>query len=161
MIQKIAHYQDSGIDLGDREEIAQLLVCTLGSHFVLFTKTLQFHWNVRGMSFGPLHALFEEGYSMLYNSVDSIAERIVQLGFLAPGSLSELKEASTIEDQLTKNISAEEMLKILRHDLIVLSRDMRKIAEKTAEKDSATNNKIADLLEGIEKYLWKIQSHLL
>lgn len=43
------------------------------------------HWNVKGPSFGPLHALFGDLYDLASEVTDLLAERIVVLGGVANG----------------------------------------------------------------------------
>lgn len=162
MLYSISHYKDSGIAREIRTKNAEALTKLLASHFLLFTKTLQAHWNVRGKFFGPLHSLFQEGYTLLYESIDEIAERISQLGFICPGTTTEFRNASIIkEEEKTVPMSDTEMLQGLTNDLIVIINESRKVIAMTSETDAGTNNKITDLLENTEKYLWKVQSHLL
>ncbi len=162
MLFPIPHYKDSGIKQEERKKVAEALAKLLASHFLLFTKTLQFHWNVRGKFFGSLHGLFEEGYTLLYETIDNIAERITQLGFIAPGTTAEFTNLGLVPEQKTTTLMNDtEMLEILTSDLIIITNYSREIIKETSEIDPATNNKITDILENIEKYLWKVQSHLL
>jgi HK97 family phage prohead protease len=48
------------------------------------------HWNVRGADFAQYHALFQEIYSDVYESIDPIAENIRKLDGEAPYDLTEL-----------------------------------------------------------------------
>jgi starvation-inducible DNA-binding protein len=162
MLCPIPQYKDSRISEEIRKKNAEALAVLLASDFLLFTKMLQFHWNVKGKFFGSLHELFEEGYSLLYEIIDNIAERITQLGYLAPGTTREFQAISLIkEENKTRLMTETEMLEKLREDLITIIIEKRNIINATSETDPATNNKITDILENIEKYLWKVQSHLL
>ena len=46
-----------------------------------------FHWNVTGMAFGPLHALFQEIYEDHFTAQDDLAERIRTIGHAVDGRL--------------------------------------------------------------------------
>lgn len=163
MLHSISGYLDTGISYDVRLKIVNLLSVSLSNHYIVFTKCFQFHWNVKGISFGPFHNLFEEGYTLFYKSIDSIAERIVQLGFLSIGSLEEFRKTGTIAETLSGNILLEDMIKIMRDDNIKLIKEIRNIIELTGTTlfDPATNNMMTDLIEATEKYLWKVQSHIL
>ncbi|WP_164662997.1 Dps family protein, partial [Pseudomonas viridiflava] len=65
-----------GINEQDRQQIVDGLSHLLSDTYVLYLKTHNFHWNVTGPMFRPLHLLFEELYTELATAVDSIAERI-------------------------------------------------------------------------------------
>lgn len=162
MFHVIPNYIDSGISADSRTQLTVSLARLLADNFVLFSKSMQFHWNVRGVAFMQFHGLFQEGYEFFYQSIDLIAERIVQLGFLSPGSLAEFKSLATIAETPTSDIVASDMLKILNTDLIALIKSMRMVVDLSNKLgDQATNNKIVDIMEDAEKYLWKIQSHIL
>jgi starvation-inducible DNA-binding protein len=49
----------------DRKKIVEGLSQVLAESYVLYLKTLNFHWNVTGPMFQPLHAVFEEQYTKL------------------------------------------------------------------------------------------------
>ena len=57
-----------------------------------------FHWNVTGMAFGPLHALFQEIYEDHFTAQDDLAERIKALGGHANGKLADMVAASKVEE---------------------------------------------------------------
>jgi starvation-inducible DNA-binding protein len=79
-----------------RREIAEGLSRLLADTFTLYLKTHGFHWNVTGPHFHTLHAMFEEQYRDLWQSVDQIAERIRALGFAAPGAFGELVKLASV-----------------------------------------------------------------
>ena len=70
----------------------------LAESYVLYLKTHNFHWNVTGSMFQPLHSVFEGQYTALAEAVDEIAKRIRALGVPAPGSFSEFQCLSSIEE---------------------------------------------------------------
>ena len=49
-------------------------------YFVLYTKTLNYHWNITGPEFISLHLLLEDQYDDLAESIDLIAERVRKMG---------------------------------------------------------------------------------
>ena len=55
-----------------------------------------FHWNVTGMAFGPLHTLFQEIYEDHFTAQDDLAERIKALDAHAEGMLSGMLERSKV-----------------------------------------------------------------
>ncbi len=84
---------DIGIDAAARREIAEGLARVLADTYTLYLKTHAFHWNVEGPMFNTLHQMFMGQYTELWNSLDSMAERIRSLGFPAPGTYGEFGEA--------------------------------------------------------------------
>ncbi len=101
-----------GINENDRQKIAEGLSRVLAESYILYLKTHNFHWNVTGSMFQPLHSVFEAQYSELAEAVDEIAERIRALGLSAPGSFAQFQSLSSIKEASGK-IKAMEMVKEL------------------------------------------------
>ena len=57
-----------------------------------------FHWNVKGMGFGPLHAMFQEIYEDHFVAQDDLAERVRALGGHAEGRLLGMLKRSKVEE---------------------------------------------------------------
>ena len=51
-----------GIAPKNRKEVAKILNNLLSDVYLLYTKTLKYHWNIHGMVFHDYHALFLEQY---------------------------------------------------------------------------------------------------
>ena len=99
-----------GINKDDRKAIAEGLAKVLADSYMLYLKTHNYHWNVTGKLFHPLHAMFEEQYTELAEAIDEIAERIRALGFRAPGSFREFSEITSIQED-TDQPDAIEMIR--------------------------------------------------
>jgi starvation-inducible DNA-binding protein len=69
-----------GISEQHLEEVSQVLSHVLADEIVLYTKTRNAHWNLKGPDFHSMHILFESQYNELAEIVDKIAERIRMLG---------------------------------------------------------------------------------
>ena len=62
------------------------LEITLATSYALALKTQNYHWNVVGANFKPLHELFGAQYEELSDAIDEVAERIRALGSKVDGS---------------------------------------------------------------------------
>lgn len=51
-----------GISEKDRKSVCRGLSKLLADSYLLYLKTQNYHWNVTGKMFQPLHTLFEEQY---------------------------------------------------------------------------------------------------
>ena len=71
-----------------------------------------FHWNVTGMAFGPLHDLFQMVYEDHFVAQDDLAERIKALGGHANAMLADMVAASKV-DEHDGIASAEKMIEVL------------------------------------------------
>lgn len=70
-----------------RIQLNQLMNQRLADAVDLQSQIKQAHWNVKGPSFIGLHKLFDEVDESVESYVDLIAERIVQLGGIAEGTV--------------------------------------------------------------------------
>src|SRR5437016_3983246 len=81
-----------------RGEAVALLNQRLADCIDLQTQCKQAHWNVKGPTFIALHKLFDEINEDVEGYVDLIAERIVQLGGIAEGTVGIVEGRSTLVD---------------------------------------------------------------
>ena len=132
----------------------------LASNFTLYLKTHGAHWNVTGMFFQSLHALFEEQYTDLQEQVDTIAEKICELDHFAPASLQEYQNNSIIDDQIGV-LDAKGYLERLLMDnerMIMFLNKLFGIAQSA--NNQAIMNYIAERLDQHAKNRWKLRTSL-
>ncbi|MDZ7691506.1 MAG: DNA starvation/stationary phase protection protein [Balneolaceae bacterium] len=96
----------------NRKEIAEGLSHLLADSYMVYLKTHNYHWNVTGELFHPLHEQFEQQYTELAEAIDEIAERIRALGHKSPGSFSEFSTLTSIKED-TEKPKALEMVRRL------------------------------------------------
>src|SRR6266566_591934 len=91
-----------------RREVVGLLNQRLADCIDLQTQCKQAHWNVKGPAFIALHKLFDEINGAVAEYADLLAERIVQLGGIAEGTVGVVAERSELVDYpLTLSTGAE------------------------------------------------------
>lgn len=149
---------DIGIPEDDRLAIANGLSRLLADTYTLYLKTHNFHWNVTGPMFNTLHTMFEEQYTALALAVDEIAERIRALGAAAPGSYSQFRDCTCIQEE-TGVPSAEEMIAQLVKDQEAVVRTARSIfplADKVG--DEPTADLLTQRMQTHEKTAWMLRS---
>lgn len=152
---------DIGISEQSRKEICKRLTILLSNEYLLYTKTLNYHWNVKGKLFGPLHLLFDKQYNQLFEFIDKIAERITALGFPAAGSLQEFLEHGILSEHPGIHISDTDMIANLLKDHETIIKHLRNDIDLTMElNDAGTNNFLAQLIEDHEKIAWMLRAHL-
>ena len=154
----------SGIGISEKDQkfSAALLNYILADEFVLFVKTLNYHWNLTGPEFHDYHKFFDEQYHDLLEVVDSVAERVRIVGGIALGSMKEFLASAQLEEESSKIPKPKEMVKELLkcHEGVII--EIREGVNKTAEnnRDMGTNNFLTDLLEKHEKIAWMLRSLL-
>lgn len=150
-----------GISEKNRQQVGHFLNSLLAHEYVLYTKTLKFHWNVEGKLFHPLHLFFESQYEQMLDIVDDVAERARALGIKAAGTLAEFLEHSTLKEQPGKNPNDLGMIEQLTIDHEIIIKYIRDHVEKVLEfGDAGTNNFLAELIEKHEKMAWMLRAHL-
>ncbi len=151
---------DIGINVEDRQKIADGLSQLLADSYTLYLKTHNYHWNVEGPLFNTLHLMFEQHYTELATAVDEIAERIRALGVKAPGSYSAFAKLTSIEEA-NGDETAEEMIRQLVIGQETVARTAR---EAIKAADAASDEPTADLLtqrmQIHEKNAWMLRSML-
>ncbi|MCB9287449.1 MAG: DNA starvation/stationary phase protection protein [Lewinellaceae bacterium] len=151
-----------GIQQKKREGAAEMLKHLLADEHVLYIKLRNYHWNVTGIHFKPLHAFFEEQYTAMAGHIDDIAERIRSLGFFAPGSMEEFKAYARLEETQHLNGDAQRMLENLLHGHEAIIQYLRKDQDAALEQyqDAGTQDFLIGLMEAHEKMAWMVRSHL-
>ena len=151
-----------GIDYENRKAICEALGQLLADEHVLYIKLRNYHWNVVGMQFKPLHELFEEQYTMLADAIDNIAERIRSLGFFAPGSMEALLGMARLVETDHLKGNAESMLVNLIRDHEAIIHILRHDLEMAVDRygDAGTSDFLTALMEDHEKMAWMLRAHL-
>lgn len=142
------------------EKVADLLSHFLADTYMLYLKTQNFHWNVKGPHFYSLHKLFEEQYIELAAAVDEIAERIRALGAPTPATFTQFLQLSSLkEDKGT--LSAEQMLQKLTKDHETLAASATEMIPKAQHAhDEGTADLLIQRLKSHEKAAWMLSVSL-
>ncbi|MDX1639329.1 MAG: Dps family protein [Balneolaceae bacterium] len=149
-----------GINEEHREKIAEGLSHLLADSYMVYLKTHNYHWNVTGELFHPLHEQFEQQYTELAEAIDEIAERIRALGHKSPGSFKEFNQLTSIKED-TEKPKALEMVRRLAIANEQVIRTARKALEAPKKADDeATIDLITQRLNVHSKAAWMLRSHL-
>lgn len=137
----------------------------LADHFVLLTKTWNYHWNVKGESFHSYHTFMETLYLGLIVDIDEIAERIRSLDERPIGSLQGMLEHNRIKEHCDSQPlpEAKGMLAVLSADNDTLIREIRsdiETLESEKSEDAGTLNFLEGMIEKKEKTAWMIRAYL-
>jgi starvation-inducible DNA-binding protein len=143
-------------------ETQQLLNGLLADEFVTYVRTLNWHWNVRGMQFHSLHAFFEKLYQEQAVRIDDIAEKVRSMGGFATATMEEFLGNSRLKEKIGEPPDPRVMISTLAGDHEAIIKRLREILGTLGEKfdDPSTDNFLCDLLEKHEKTLWMLQAHL-
>jgi starvation-inducible DNA-binding protein len=146
----------------DRQAVVQILNTLLSDENVLYTKTLNYHWNVVGPNFNHLHKFFETLYTEGDEVIDAVAERARTLGGRAFGSLAEFTKSARLTEDPGAVPSAREMLASLLADhesvITTLRADVDTVSND--HHDAGTADFLTGLLVQHEKTAWMLRAHL-
>ena len=143
-----------------RSEVISLLNQRLADGIDLQTQCKQAHWNVKGPDFIGLHKLFDDVNEDVEQYVDMIAERIVQLGGIAEGSVGAVEGRSTLPDYPLALSTGAEHVAALSDALAAFGRTARIAIEEMNElEDAGSADLLTGISRGIDKWLWFVEAH--
>ncbi len=151
-----------GITPKNLQAVANELTKLLADEFVLYTKTRNAHWNVEGSDFHAMHVFFEQQYNQLDDYMDSVAERIRQLGHYAPATLQSFLSLTHLTEKLGEKNDSLGFIKELLIDheniIIFLRENINRFANDYG--DAGTSDFITGLMEKHEATAWMLRAHL-
>jgi starvation-inducible DNA-binding protein len=153
---------DIGLSETSVQGVTAILSRLLADEHVLYTRLRNYHWNLVGMEFGPLHALFQQQYEALADEIDDIAERIRMLGPAAPGTMTEFLQLATLAEKPGDLPDAHGMIGQLVADHEAIIRHLRQDLRACDEQydDMGTSDFLTTLMEKHEKMAWLLRAHI-
>ncbi|MEP6687022.1 MAG: DNA starvation/stationary phase protection protein Dps [Gemmatimonadales bacterium] len=143
-----------------RREVVELLNQRLADAIDLQTQCKQAHWNVKGPSFIALHKLFDEVNEEVEEYVDLLAERIVQLGGIAEGTVGVVAKRTSLIDYPLALSTGPEHVAALSDALAIFGRTARVGIEEMNELEDADSADIlTEISRGVDKWLWFVEAH--
>jgi starvation-inducible DNA-binding protein len=151
---------ENDIPVKAREELIPLLNERLAAAVDLQSQMKQAHWNVKGPSFIALHELFDDIDEAVEEYVDLIAERIVQLGGIALGTVRVSAAASQLPEYPLDLADGMAHVEAVSRALSTFGESARKtIDETSALGDADTADIFTEVSRGIDKWLWFVEAH--
>lgn len=151
-----------GISDKNKQAIADQLSKILADEFMLYSKTLNAHWNIEGPDFHTVHVYLESLYNQQQEIVDTVAEKIRAVGHYVPAQLSKYLELTHLSEKaLKKNDSLSLFAELLEdHESIIqfLRENIKPDADKL--KAEGVSDYITGLMEFHQKTAWMLRAHL-
>ena len=125
-------------------------------------KLHNYHWNVVGKQFMPVHTFTEEVYDNVFEQYDTVAELLKMRGKTPLVTVKDyLAHASIEEKPYTKKVSAEDMVASVVHDYRILRDELVEGIELTGEAgDDCTQDMLIGYKTEIDKNIWMLQAFL-
>jgi starvation-inducible DNA-binding protein len=144
-----------------RTQVIGLLQGRLAEAVDLVTHAKQAHWNVKGPGFIALHELFDEVYKHAGDHADLIAERIMQFGGIAEGTLRAVAKRSELPDYPLDLSSGRDHVEVLSRSLAYFGENVRKAINQADELgDKGTADLFTEISRSLDKDLWFVEAHV-
>lgn len=143
----------------DRTKICDHLAPLLADAFVLYVKTLNFHWNMRGPQFFMFHKLLQEQYEAIAEANDELAERMRMLGGKAPGSMETFLKLARLKES-KQGLNQDQMIQELVEDHQRVLEQLHLVLRLTdACGDQGTSDLLIERIRDHAKQAWLLRSH--
>jgi len=143
-----------------RVQVASLLQERLSDAVDLVTHAKQAHWNVKGPSFIALHELFDKVYEHAGDYADLLAERILQLGGTAEGTVRAVAKQSQLPEYPLTIAGGKEHVEVLSRSLAYFGSVVRQGIDRADEiGDKDTADIFTEISRNVDKDLWFVESH--
>lgn len=151
---------ENDLPLKKRTELNSLMNQRLASAVDLQLQMKQAHWNVKGPSFIGLHELFDKVDEAVEGYVDMIAERIVQLGGIAEGTVRVASSRTRLPEYPLDVADGMAHVEAVARALSTFGEEARTtIDEANAFADADTADLFTEISRGIDKWLWFVEAH--
>lgn len=155
--------KNSKVDLesNTKSEIAGLLNARLADGIDLALLTKQAHWNLKGPGFIGVHLMLDGFRKELDEHVDTMAERIAQLGGMAFGTTQTTAAASSLKPYPTDIVPVADHLAALIERYADTANLVREAIDTSDEAgDAGTADLLTAYSRMLDKALWFLQSNL-
>jgi starvation-inducible DNA-binding protein len=160
--EEIAMYKTKN-DLSEmtRAEVVPILNARLADSIDLMHQAKQAHWNVKGPSFIALHKLFDEVVDAAEEYMDLLAERVVQLGGTAEGTIQVATTRTGLKEHPLALTEERDHVEALSSALAAYGEGVRRAIDQTDELgDRDTADIFTEISRGVDKHLWFVEAHL-
>ncbi|WP_380058825.1 Dps family protein (plasmid) [Falsihalocynthiibacter sp. SS001] len=143
-----------------KSAIAEALNQSVAETAVTTMLAQNFHWNVKGMAFGPLHDLFQKIYEDHFIAQDDLAERIRAIDAHSEGTLAGMLKRSKVSEH-EGTATDKEMIKMMLDAQVTLAETLGGAGELAASHgDTLTEDLCIARGQTHEKFAWFLRSHL-
>jgi starvation-inducible DNA-binding protein len=149
-----------GLSEATRSKVVVVLQARLADAIDLGLQAKQAHWNVKGPNFFSLHQLFDAISADAREYADLVAERAVQLGAVAVGTLSEVARETTLEAYPPSETDGRAHVDLIARALATFGESIRTAIDQAADAgDATTADVFTEISRGVDKWTWMVDAH--
>jgi starvation-inducible DNA-binding protein len=144
-----------------RRAMIDLLNQQLATALDLGLQAKQAHWNVKGPHFIGLHELFDKVAEELGDFADDLAERAVELGGVALGTVQIVAKNSSLAGYPLNLVSGKQHVAAVSSALAEFGASARAAIDASAKAgDADTADLFTEVSRGVDKLLWLVEAHV-
>lgn len=154
------HQTRNDLPSNTRNVAIALLNARLADTIDLALLTKQAHWNLKGPRFISIHEMLDGFRTQIDEHVDTMAERVVQLGGTALGTTQTVADTTTVTPYPTDIYSIKDHLAALVDRYAQVANATRKAIDSSAEAgDADTADIFTAASRDLDKALWFLEAH--
>ena len=142
-------------------KIVQTLKQIQADSAVFYIKLHNYHWNVKGADFHPVHSALENMYDEITEQMDEVAERVIQIGEKPFVTLKDMLAASKIKEDKGTSFDSKTILKSILPDYEYFLKSFRELSDLADDaNDKATVGLEEEKIAALEKAIWMLKAQL-
>jgi len=126
-----------------------------------YIKVHNYHWNIKGMEFFPVHEMTEKIYNAFAGVYDDCAERVIQLGDKPVLKMSDIVSKTKIAEEARDSFSGKEVMEAILADYRYFLQTFTQLSTVADEEgDNTTAAYADDQVASLEKDIWMMSQSL-
>ncbi|MEE4196807.1 MAG: Dps family protein [Bacteroidales bacterium] len=147
-------------EIKNKSEIVKKLNLLLSDYEIYYQNLRALHWNIKGKMFFMLHEKYEEYYNQSAEIIDEIAERILMLGATPFHTYEDFLKNATIKPVKDIKDANKSVHIVLENNEVLLNKTYEALAVADESGDEGTLALLSDIIGGLEKTIWMLNSSI-